>query len=175
MSFLEEIREQPAHMFSKIEFEVLEYLERCSWGATIYEIARNVKCSFKSLYAILRLLEKNGWILVTKERNGNIGRPKNRYILRKSLRSIIRELEDCGCGFKDGKTKLLNLTKIAYPYSLTIFKRSLANLKYGECLVTLMENETIYPEFIEGAYRKDVKLVDISINNNSVSMIFKKT
>ncbi|MCL7390630.1 MAG: hypothetical protein LZ172_03195 [Thaumarchaeota archaeon] len=175
MSFLKEILEEPSHMFSKIEFEVLEYLERCSWGATIYEIARNVKCSFKSLYAVLRILEKNGWIAVTRERNGNIGRPRNKYILRRSLGSIIRELEDCGCEIRDGKTRFLNLTKVAYPYSLTIFKRSLAKLKYGECLITLMGDETAYPEFIEAAYRKNVKLVNISINNNNVRMIFKKT
>jgi len=175
MSFLEEIREEPPHILSKIELEVLEYLERCPWGTTIYDIARNVKCSFKSLYAVLRLLEKNGWIIVAKERNGNIGRPKNKYILKQSLKSIIRELEDCGCEFKDGRTRFLNLTKIAYPYSLTIFKRALANLKYGECLVILIENEITYPEFIETAYRKDIKLLDIAINNNNVRIIFKKT
>lgn len=175
MSFLEEIREEPINIFSRLELEVIEYLEKRPWGATIYQIARDVKCSFKSLYSVLRLLEKNGWIVTVKERNGSIGRPRNKYILKQSLRSIIRELQNCGCDFNNDGTKILNLIKISYPYSLTVFKRALAKMRYGQCLVTVLDDMNNFLEFIETAYKKDIKIVDISTNNHNVRIVLKKS
>lgn len=174
MSFLEEIREEPPHIFSTIEFKILDYLSKCPWGATVYEIAREVKCSFKSLYSILRILERNDWITVVKEKNGGIGRPRNKYVLKQTLRSILKELEDCGCEIKDGRIKFLNLRKIIYPYSLTIFKRTIIKLKYGECLLILLENDANYLEFIDIAYRKDLRLLDISFKDDGIRIIFRK-
>lgn len=175
MSFLEEIREEPLHIFSKLEVDVLEYLERHPWGGTIHQIARDVKCSFKSLYGVLRMLQKNGWIITVKERNGNIGRPRNRYVLRQSLNTIIRKLHDCGCGFDDERIKFLNLSEISYPYSLTIFKRALAKMSYGQCLVVLLEDATNLGVFIELASKKDVRVVDILANDHNIRIIFKKS
>ncbi|MEM1583601.1 MAG: hypothetical protein QXF28_03285 [Nitrososphaerota archaeon] len=173
MSFLEEIREEPLHIFSKLEAEVLEYLERHPWGGTIHQIARDVKCSFKSLYSVLGMLEKNGWIMTVKERNGGIGRPRNRYILRQSLSTIIRKLHDCGCRFDD-RTKFLNLSEVSYPYSLTIFKRALAKVNYGECLVILLGDTANLREFEELASKKDIRVVDILTNSHNIRVIFKK-
>lgn len=175
MSFLEEIREGSFHMFSKLEIEVLKYLERCPWGVTIYQIARDIGCSFKSLYSVLKLFEKNDWLLTIKERNGSIGRPRNKYILKQSLRTIIRELQDCGCKFENNGTKILNLMKISYPHSLIIFKRALAKMKYGQCLITLLDGTTNCQEFIETASKKDIKMLDISTDNHKVRIILKKT
>lgn len=174
MSFLEEIREVYPHLFSRVEFKVLEYLNRCPWGATVHEIASEVRSSFKSLYSVLRLLEKSGWIIVIKEKNGSIGRPRNKYVLKNGITSILKELEDCGCEVRDGRIRFLNLTKIAYPYSLKIFKRAIMKLNYGECLIVVLTGDIKYPEFIESAYKKDLKLMDISINNNIINMVFKK-
>lgn len=175
VSLLEEIREDLQILFSRIELEVLDYLSKHPWGVTISEIAKNIKRSSKTLYCILKILQKNGWVTVIKEKNGGIGRPRNKYILRRGIGTILSELKNCGCEVHSGNAKVLNLTEVTFPYSLTIFKRCLAKLKFGECLLVLLGDHTECKEFIEIADKKNVKLVKVVFEKSYVNIIFKKT
>ncbi|MEN2974871.1 MAG: helix-turn-helix domain-containing protein [Candidatus Caldarchaeales archaeon] len=175
MSLLEELRGNLHVLFSEIELEVLDYLSRHPWGATVYEIAKSINRSSKTLYTILKILQKNGWVIIVREKNGSIGRPKNKYVLRCGLSTITKELEDCECKVNSSHTKFLNLSEIAYPYSLTIFKRYLTTLSYGECLVILLRDDNDCKPFIETADKKNVKLMKIKFDSPYIQMIFKKT
>jgi len=59
MEPIKEVQEEIQYIFSRLEREVLKLLEVKREGATIYEIARELNCCFKSLYAIVRFLKEN--------------------------------------------------------------------------------------------------------------------
>ncbi|MEM1742786.1 MAG: hypothetical protein QXK95_02350 [Nitrososphaerota archaeon] len=177
MSILEEAQSIPP-IFSRLEFKVLKYLSGKPDGATIYEISKNVGCSFKSLYIIMRLLQKNGWVNCFREKSGGLGRPKNKYILKHRLEAIIDILRDCGCNNVDLKDGLsfLNLTKVSNQYAIILLRRYLSCLQRGECLIVLIRNEgEWYRNILEKAEKKNVSIVSMEFQNEHVRIIFKKT
>lgn len=177
MSILEEVESIPP-IFSRLEFNVLKYLSEKPEGATIYEISKNVGCSFKSLYIVMRLLQRNGWVNCIREKGGRLGRPKNKYILKHRLESIINILRDCGCNYTDMREGIsfLNLTEVSHQYAIILLRRYLSCLQRGECLVVLIRNEgEWYRNLLEKAEKKNVSIVNMEFQNKHIRIIFKKT
>lgn len=175
MSLLEEVREELLLLFSRIELEVLDYLYRHPLGGTITEIARSINRSPKTLYNVLKTLQRNGWVEALREKRGRIGRPRNRYVLRCNFSKILSDLGQYECRGGESSMKILNLTSISYPYSLTIFKRYLTCLRYGECLIALIGTDVPYSEFTELAEKKGVRLIEMCLSDTSTRLVFRKT
>lgn len=145
-------------------------MSRCPRGATIHEIADNVGCCFKSLYGVLKIFERNGWVIVVRKSEGKVGRPVNRYkLIRDGLESTLREL----FRFRDNEVNL-NLSSIIYPYSLTIFRRIVDMLSQNELLVLSINHAADYSLFLELAYKKSLKPINISFNDSKIKILFKK-
>jgi DNA-binding PadR family transcriptional regulator len=171
MNTIQYLKRGSSQVFSRLELAIIDFLSKCPEGATVHEIAKSVGCCFKSLYWVLKMFEKNGWVTVTRKSEGRVGRPVNRYKLtRDSSESILREIYI----FRDREVNL-DLSNIIYPYSLTIFKRATDGLKQNE-LLTLLVNHTVdYRLFIEVAYKKNIKPLTILFNGSRIKILFKKS
>jgi len=154
-----------------LELAIINFLSKCSCGATVHEIADNVGCCFKSLYGVLKMFEKNGWVMVTRQREGRAGRPMNRYkLIRDSLESTLREL----CIFRDNEVNL-NLSNMIYPYSLTIFRRIVDMLNQKELLILSVNHAADYNSFLEIAYKKNLRPLNILFNGSKIKILFKRS
>jgi len=117
------------------------------------------------------MFEKNGWVMVTRQREGRVGRPMNRYkLIRDGLESTLREL----CIFRDNEVNL-NLSNMIYPYSLTIFRRIVDMLNQKELLILSVNHAADYNSFLEIAYKKNLRPLNILFNGSKIKILFKRS
>ncbi|MGC9021018.1 MAG: hypothetical protein ACP5KE_07410 [Candidatus Methanodesulfokora sp.] len=156
---------------SKTEIKILKYLANKADGATVEEIASSVGCSLKGLYFMLRFLHLNGWVRVERMRKG-VGRPKNVYVLSKSLDEIL--CEACGTSEKMDGGRVLNLIGCEYPFSIIRFRRVARNLDYGEILMVCTDDELSRDCMIRMAVQRDLKLVNSVKRGNVFELVFRR-
>lgn len=168
-----EVLREPIRCLSKTELKVLRYLSQRPEGATVDEIAGEIGCSLKALYFILRFLSMNGWIVVERMRKG-VGRPKNIYKLSYCLEKILKEAEGCKCQAENGKVRILNLSRLEYPFSLIRFRRILRTVGYNECLTIYIDDKLVHDLFIYTAEKKGFRLVDVKSQDSIIKMTFRK-
>ncbi len=70
----------------------------------------------KSLYFILRFLSMNDWAKVEHVKSQRVGRPKNIYVLNKSISEILEESHG-GCSLQGlNKVRVLDLSGCEDPF-----------------------------------------------------------
>lgn len=158
---------------SKTELKVIRFLSKKPEGADVEEIARSVKCSLKSLYFILRFLSMNGWVRVEHVKNQKVGRPKNIYVLNKSISEILEESHG-GCSLQGlNKIRVVDLSGCEYPFCLIRLRRIIKTLNYNEMLMVKTDDDWVIDQLISTAKAKGLKLSCLEQENNTYKLIFR--
>ncbi|MGC8949207.1 MAG: hypothetical protein ACP5IZ_02095 [Thermoprotei archaeon] len=159
---------------SRTELKVLRFLSKKPEGADVEEIARAVRCSMKSLYFTLRFLSMNGWIRVEHLKNQKVGRPKNIYVLNKSISKILEESQG-GCSLQGlNRVRVLDLSGCEYPFCLIRLRRVIKTLNYNEMLMVKTDDDWIIDQLITTARSKGLRLSCVDKEDENIyKLIFR--
>lgn len=155
---------------SKTEFKILEILSESPTGLSVKEIAALLRSPSKYLYFVLSYLACNGWVEVKKHHDGkNAGRPRNVYVLSKSLDEILEELHE----LYSSSTKRVDLTNCKRPFHVVKIKRIAKIARYRDLVQVLVDEEDL-GDVIDVAVSKGLKVKECKRNGDVYEITFRK-